>query len=125
MELKGYQQEVLQDLEDYIAAVEAAGVDLPKAYESYWDARGVRVGHGSDMHAYSDRATPGVPRVTLKVPTAGGKTLIACCALGPLVEAARLPGGRAASGWWRGLYRQMPFCNRRTHGSATRATRTA
>lgn len=100
MELKGYQQEVLQDLEDYIAAVEVAGGDLPKAYESYWDARGVRVGHGSDMHAYSDRATPGVPRVTLKVPTAGGKTLIACCALGPLVEAARRAGGERVVAWF-------------------------
>lgn len=100
MELKGYQQEVLQDLEDYIAAVEVAGGDLPKAYESYWDARGVRVGHGSDMHAYSDRATPGVPRVTLKVPTAGGKTLIACCALGPLVEAAQRAGGERVVAWF-------------------------
>ena len=35
MELKRYQQEVLQDLEDYIAAVEAADGDLPKAYEAY------------------------------------------------------------------------------------------
>ena len=100
MELKRYQQEVLQDLEDYIAAVEAAGGDLPKAYEAYWDARGVQVGHGSGMPTYSDRATPGVPRVTLKVPTAGGKTLIACCALGPLVEVARRAGGERVVAWF-------------------------
>lgn len=100
MELKEYQWEVLQDLTDYVAAVEASEGDLPKAYKQFWGDRGVRVSVDSGMPPYSDRATPGVPRVTLKVPTAGGKTLIACHAIGPLVRAAARNGGERVVAWF-------------------------
>lgn len=100
MELKEYQQEVLQDLSDYVAAVEAHRGDLSAAYKAFWNDKGVPVGREGGMPAYSDRATPGVPRVTLKVPTAGGKTLLACHAIGPLVGAAERDGGERVVAWF-------------------------
>lgn len=100
MELKEYQQEVLQDLSDYVVAVEEHEGDLQAAYRDFWGNRGVHVGDDGGMPPYSDRATPGIPRVTLKVPTAGGKTLIACHAVGTLVDAAVRAGGERVVAWF-------------------------
>lgn len=50
------------------------------AYRSFWQNRGVEVANGTELQPYQS-SIKGVPRVTVKVPTAGGKTFIACNAL--------------------------------------------
>lgn len=56
--------------------------NLSAAYRNYWRLKGIDVcGFESDvLHPY-DNTIKGVPRVMFKVPTAGGKTFIACNAL--------------------------------------------
>lgn len=75
MELKNYQQDVLNDLAQYIRTLN--GSNPGSAFARYWKAKGVD--DVFDLH-YHDTVT-GVPNVTIKVPTAGGKTFIACNAL--------------------------------------------
>lgn len=82
MELKPYQQTVINDLEEFINLVEKTG-QINIAYETFWNSKGVSV-HGIGDNKYIkpyDNSIKGVPRVTVKVPTAGGKTFIACNAL--------------------------------------------
>ena len=75
MELKNYQQDVLNDLAQYIRTLN--GSNPGSAFARYWKAKGID--DAFDLH-YHDTVT-GVPNVTIKVPTAGGKTFIACNAL--------------------------------------------
>lgn len=79
MELKPYQQRVIDDLSDYLGVLEATH-HLGKSFKIYWAERGVL-----DMDAYKN-TVPGVPHVCVKVPTAGGKTYIAVNALKPIFE---------------------------------------
>ncbi len=81
MELKKYQKEVLADLEKFIEQVDVDN-RLDKAYNNFWEHRGVNIASltGDVLRPY-DNSVKGVPRVTVKVPTAGGKTFIACNAL--------------------------------------------
>ncbi len=81
MELKDYQQKVLDDLEKYLEYVQKTG-KYNKAFNQYWEDR---IGaynplDGSGMKPYKDNV-PGAPHVCIKVPTSGGKTFIACNAL--------------------------------------------
>ena len=79
MELKTYQDNVLRDLRDYLAAVDREN-DLVAAWRAYWSDKDVAV--GGDLFgvpAYHNDL-PGVPHVCMKVPTGGGKTFLACCA---------------------------------------------
>ena len=92
MELKNYQQEVLSDLSNYIDIVKECN-NLGVAYRTYWERRGVSIdttGEGY-LHPY-DNSVKGVPKVTIKVPTAGGKTYIACNALKRIFDG--LPSGK-------------------------------
>ena len=92
MELKNYQQEVLSDLSNYIDTVKECN-NLNVAYRTYWERRGVSIdttGEGY-LHPY-DNSVKGVPKVTIKVPTAGGKTYIACNALKRIFDG--LPSGK-------------------------------
>ncbi|HOW30763.1 MAG TPA: DEAD/DEAH box helicase family protein, partial [Bacteroidales bacterium] len=81
MELKTYQQKVIKDLElylDYIQKYKATNT----AFNKYWEDR---IGpynpiSGSGMQPYKN-SIPNAPHVCIKVPTAGGKTFIACNAL--------------------------------------------
>jgi len=86
MELKGYQKEVIGDLRDYIKHVDASK-QLDVAFKDFWSDRGIDLGlMGNEyLHPYKN-TIPGVPNVTVKVPTAGGKTLIACSSLSTLFE---------------------------------------
>lgn len=87
MELKSYQKEVLQDLSSFLDIIHE-GEPLNKAFASYWLDRGVDVYslEGNHfLHSY-DNSVKGVPNITVKVPTAGGKTFIACNALKPLFK---------------------------------------
>lgn len=84
MELKRYQQEVIADLKEFI---EQLGEDnnLTVAYRKFWEQRGILLDKiDSDYLRPYDNSIKGVPRVTVKVPTAGGKTFIACNALRPI-----------------------------------------
>ena len=80
LELKDYQSEVLSDLEDFVREVVNTG-QIAQSYRKYWLDRGIVLGRNDiSLKAYND-TVPGVPRVTSKVPTAGGKTFIACNAI--------------------------------------------
>ncbi len=92
MELKNYQQEVLSDLSMYIDYVKRYN-NLNTAYRAFWNDKGVSVDNAEEgyLHPY-DNSVAGVPKVTVKVPTAGGKTYIACNALKPIFD--KLPSGK-------------------------------
>ena len=81
MELKKYQQEVITDLSDFIDEIDKHN-RLDIAFREFWAKKGISVNdYDNDyLHPY-DNNVKGVPRVTVKVPTAGGKTFIACNAL--------------------------------------------
>lgn len=74
MELKKYQKQVLGDLDAYLKSLgESKG--LASAWSSYWSSKGLLPPQG-----YHDDI-PGAANVCVKVPTGGGKTFIASCAL--------------------------------------------
>lgn len=79
MELKRYQRKVLRDIEAFIDQCNETR-NIPKAFRSFWLHRGVEVAEDTDLRPYQS-SMAGVPRVTVKVPTAGGKTFIACNAI--------------------------------------------
>lgn len=80
MELKKYQQEVLANIDKFNECL-AETEHLGRAFRSYWESRGIALQAGDNyLHEYVNTVA-GVPRITLKVPTAGGKTFIACNAL--------------------------------------------
>lgn len=74
MELKRYQSQVIGDLEDYLKALDGA-ISLKTAWSTYWQGKGFMPPRGY----YDDIA--GAANVCIKVPTGGGKTFIAACAL--------------------------------------------
>lgn len=82
MELKPYQQKVINDLAEFISFVEKyQRLDL--AYKEYWNSKGVYIKdafHPDGLPPYKP-VIKGVPHVAMKVPTAGGKTFIAANAL--------------------------------------------
>lgn len=80
MELKSYQQKVIDDLALYLAALEETP-HLGKSFKLYWDNKGA-----TGMDAYKNNV-PGVPHVCAKVPTAGGKTYIAVNAIKTIFDA--------------------------------------
>lgn len=93
MELKEYQKEVIADLRSYLDHIEN-GEPLNKAFASYWGEKGIDISNmaaDAYLHPY-DNTVKGVPNVTVKVPTAGGKTFIACNALKPIFE--HYPAGK-------------------------------
>lgn len=81
MELKDYQKEVLDELNAYFGYLEKYQ-DLRKAYQEFWEDRGISMSSMENkiIRPY-DNSIKNVPNVTIKVPTAGGKTFIACNAL--------------------------------------------
>ena len=78
MELKDYQQTVIDDLERYLEYLNEYK-DLRESFRQFWDVKGVKERYQNNIK--------GVPNVCLKVPTAGGKTFIAVNALRPVFEA--------------------------------------
>jgi type III restriction enzyme len=74
MELKDYQQRVIDNLGEYLAAL-ATNPHLGQSFKAYWNDKGV-----TGMEVYKNNV-PGVPHVCAKVPTAGGKTYIAVNAI--------------------------------------------
>jgi len=91
MELKPYQQKVLTDLGDYLSYVQQEK-RIDKAYNNYWTDK---IGEynpitGKGMKPYL-KSVPGAVHVCVKVPTAGGKTFIACNALKTICVSVKLP----------------------------------
>ena len=81
MELKSYQQDVINDLENFLDYLNKY-VNPAKAFNTYWKDR---IGEynpltQSGMKPYKNNI-PGAVHVAVKVPTAGGKTFIAINAL--------------------------------------------
>ena len=74
MELKKYQKQVLGDLDAYLKSLEESK-GLASAWNGYWSSKGLMPPQG-----YHDDI-PGAANVCVKVPTGGGKTFIASCAL--------------------------------------------
>lgn len=80
MELKPYQQKVIDDLGNYLAVLEKTP-HLAASFKNYWSDKGV-----TGMDAYKNNV-PGVPHVCAKVPTAGGKTYLAVNAIKTIFDA--------------------------------------
>lgn len=85
MELKPYQHKVIQDLEHFLTYVQKEE-SAAKAFNQYWeDKLGMPYtpqldGSFEGMKPYKDNI-PNAIHIAIKVPTAGGKTFIACNAL--------------------------------------------
>jgi len=81
MELKPYQQRVIDDLGDYLDLFQHIG-DPAKTYNLYWERKAGPYDPLSNkgMRPYQDNV-PGAIHLCIKVPTAGGKTFIAVNAL--------------------------------------------
>ena len=74
MELKKYQKQVLGDLDTYLKSLDESK-GLVSAWGGYWSSKGLM----PPQSYYDD--IPGAANVCVKVPTGGGKTFIASCAL--------------------------------------------
>lgn len=81
MELKNYQKAVVKDLQNYLDALNNT-LDLNKAWDKYWGDRDFSVGNGG-IPAYRN-VIAGVPNICMKVPTGGGKTILACSSIGEI-----------------------------------------
>ncbi|MCC6841038.1 MAG: DEAD/DEAH box helicase family protein [Flavobacteriales bacterium] len=81
MELKPYQQRVLEDLDQFVLKRTYLG-DAASTFNAFWRERIGAYNPLADtgMRPYQDNV-PGVPHLCIKVPTAGGKTFIAVNAL--------------------------------------------
>ncbi|WP_035560175.1 DEAD/DEAH box helicase [Hymenobacter sp. IS2118] len=99
MELKPYQQEVITDLARFLDCVQATK-NLPDAFHDFWAAHPrtpLQPFPGTAIEPYKN-TVPGVPHVTIKVPTAGGKTFIASNALRTIFAA--FPANRPKAVVW-------------------------
>ncbi|MBT30738.1 MAG: restriction endonuclease [Thalassobius sp.] len=81
MELKSYQYKVIQDLEQYLEYLQEYK-KINVAFNKYWEDK---IGpynpiSGEGMEPYKNNI-PQAAHVCIKIPTAGGKTFIACNAL--------------------------------------------
>lgn len=87
MELKSYQHKVIHDLEQYLEYVQEHK-KINVAFNKYWEDK---IGpfnplSGEGMEPYKNNI-PNAAHVCVKVPTAGGKTFIACNALHTIFNA--------------------------------------
>jgi type III restriction enzyme len=88
MELKPYQQQVINELSAFLEYVQETK-DVKEAFYNFW-AKHTR----TPLYPYSGTAiepyknnVPRVPHICIKVPTAGGKTFIACNAIKTIFDA--------------------------------------
>lgn len=95
MELKKYQKRVIADLRDYLDALNTQPT-LTEAFRAFWESRNIPVGQAG-VSNYRN-VVEGVPHVCYKVPTGGGKTLLACASIKPIFTA--LPPVRRQAVVW-------------------------
>lgn len=79
MELKSYQARTIQELKEFIGFTKTSK-NASEAYENYWKSKGIIPASDANIKPYND-SVKNAPHVCLKVPTAGGKTFIACSSL--------------------------------------------
>ena len=92
MELKGYQRDVLDDIEAYLVSLDkTSGINA--AWKDYWGSKGIGVGFA----AYHDDLD-GAPNVCIKVPTGGGKTFLAASSVKTVFD--KLPTGKTKFVVW-------------------------
>jgi type III restriction enzyme len=99
MELKPYQQEVITDLARFLDCAQVTK-NLPDAFHDFWASHPrtpLQPFPGTAIEPYKN-TVPGVPHVTIKVPTAGGKTFIASNALRTIFAA--FPANRPKAVVW-------------------------
>ncbi|HEY0030247.1 MAG TPA: DEAD/DEAH box helicase family protein, partial [Bacteroidia bacterium] len=98
MELKSYQKKVIKDLADYFGYLQEHK-EADKAFNSYWrDKVGAyNALSGEGMRPYQVNI-PDAVHLCIKVPTAGGKTFIACNALKTIFDA--MPENRTKAVVW-------------------------
>ena len=88
MELKPYQQQVINDLSIFLEQVQETK-DVKEAFYNFW-AKHPRTPlfpfAGTAIEPYKNNVAS-VPHICIKVPTAGGKTFIACNAIKTIYEA--------------------------------------
>ncbi len=88
MELKPYQQQVINDLALFLENIQETK-DLNDAFYNFW-AKHPRTPFfpfsGTAIEPYKNNV-PRVPHICVKVPTAGGKTFIACNAIKTIFDA--------------------------------------
>lgn len=88
MELKPYQQEVINDLALFLERIQETK-DIAKAFYEFWadhPKTPLLPFSGTAIEPYKNNV-PRVPHICLKVPTAGGKTFIACNAIKTIFDA--------------------------------------
>ena len=83
MELKNYQLQVIRDLERFLELL-IEKQSISSAYSSLWNEKGVNVGIDG-MPPYNSELA-GVPQVSFKVPTGGGKTFLAANSIKPIFD---------------------------------------
>ena len=74
--LKGYQQRTLDSLRKYFAECSKSG----DANKTFYSCTLENFGRGISYNEVQE--LPGLPYVCLRIPTGGGKTLVACHAIG-------------------------------------------
>lgn len=85
MELKRFQQRVIDNLEEYIELYRQTG-DASTAYSELWESDGYTIGKGKNNIAPYCKSKLKCPDVCLKIPTGGGKTFVASAALKPIID---------------------------------------
>lgn len=84
MELKNYQKQVITDLSDYLSHLLQEN-SLSSAFAKFWESRQIAV--GTNGFSKYQNTIAGVPNVCFKVPTGGGKTLLGCASIKPIIDA--------------------------------------
>ncbi len=88
MELKPYQQEVINDLSLFLESIQETK-NVADAFTNFWTMHPktpLQPFPGKAIEPYKNNI-PQVPHVCVKVPTAGGKTFIACNAIKTIFDA--------------------------------------
>ena len=88
MELKPYQQQVINDLSLFLEQVQKTK-DVKEAFYNFWTKHPrtpLFPFSGTAIEPYKNNV-PRVPHICVKVPTAGGKTFIACNAIKTIFDA--------------------------------------
>ncbi|MBS1647703.1 MAG: DEAD/DEAH box helicase family protein [Bacteroidetes bacterium] len=88
MELKPYQQQVINDLALFLENIQETK-DVKDAFHNFWSLHPrtpLQPFPGTAIEPYKNNV-PRVPHICVKVPTAGGKTFIACNAIKTIFDA--------------------------------------